>query len=131
MRTVSIQDTRETGDVLGFDLRHLLAALGPAARESEWLVEDVDCTGPRADELVRAAADRQRILGEGLAAIAEGVVQVIDGTFRAFSSDDGRLWVVLRAVDSTSWDVSSSDDGVLQLIRESFSCVRELGDVGY
>jgi hypothetical protein len=71
-------------------------------------------------ECLHANSDRGAALpGDDLLALAAGI-QVIDGEFEARRPDATEPWVVLRAVDGSSWDVVSDDLGVLDDYRRSF-----------
>jgi len=71
-------------------------------------------------ERLHALSDRHATLpGDDLLALAVGI-QVIDGNFEARQPNATELWVVLRAVDGSSWDVVSDDLQVLDDYRRGF-----------
>jgi hypothetical protein len=111
---------------LDFDLVDVLRALGPQAERSAWRCGDVDCFGVTAGALDQAIAAGGRISGEQLLAFAAGLTQVIDGTFEGFDLGATAPWVVITAVDSSWWEVRSSDDAALAAIRERFRATRAL-----
>lgn len=129
MRTITISDKTTTG-VLGFDLRDLLQLLGSKAANMQWLVmKDVDCIGPRAEELRGLATRAVRVESRALAAIATGITQVVDGEFCGYEESRPAPTIILRAVDSSSWDISSDRDAILDIFRQHFRAVFEAGEV--
>ncbi len=114
------------GSGLAFDLKELLAALGPKAHESSWRIECVEGDGEELEiygdshtQLEDLAEASAVVTGAHLAAIANGIHQV---SFAKFSCLHGSSppWVVLTAFDSSWWDVESSDERVLALLQEKF-----------
>jgi hypothetical protein len=99
---------------LTFDLREVLAALGPRGLTAYWTVGDVaaqgeslDATGEGAAALEELAMSYERIIGSRLAKIAESVRQVIWGEFKGYEdklSDTPRVVVV--AFDSSWWEIA-------------------------
>jgi hypothetical protein len=132
MMTVTVLDKDSRGR-LTFDLRDVLGALDDLTRDLEWVVSDCEARGRAASALDAVARDGTPISSAALFAIAQDLDQVIDGTFRGFAEPFliATPQVILVAVDSTSWDISSSDGRVLDRIRARFHDVYEAGDVGY
>lgn len=130
MRGVAIHDGTGPGEpgYLTFDLLQLIEALGTRARAARWRV----LVSPRyvSDADVAAfdsASDGPGpwISGEQLLAQAREIHQVIDGEFQAFDpSDVSSPWLVLRAVDSSWWEVHSDDPGVEAALRSAFRDIR-------
>lgn len=126
MRTISIRD-RDDRNVLTFDLVDILRALGQDARTAVWSVDVIECVGDGADELYGASASGRRLPGEQLLVLASRTDQVVDGTFTAFRQDgDSKPWLVVRAVDSDAYDVSSRDDAALARLRAAFQDVEDV-----
>jgi len=63
--------------------------------------------------------------GHDLMAATDRVLQVIDGEFDAFDDDQNKPWVIVRAIDSSFWEVESSDANVLAAVRGCFHRVEE------
>jgi len=121
---ICIEDADEVG-ALSFDLCDIMAIVGHRARDSQWCCRWVECTGNYASEM-HAIADRGLIVsGRTMAHIALLLDQTIDGEYFAFG-DDGDAWLVVRAVDSSLFDVLSREPPVLEEIRSHFCCVKDL-----
>jgi hypothetical protein len=103
---------------LDFDLADLLRVLGPRVGAVRWRC-DVGQYVSWDDQAIREFDHSQLIRGEDLLAAADNVRQIIDGEFEAFD-DEGLPWVLLRAVDSSWWDVETADPSVLKTIADQF-----------
>jgi hypothetical protein len=101
-------------------LEELLRILGSRATDASWRVHGVECLGPFADRLHHLSDSGADVQGAELLKIATRITQVIDGDFRSTTGDPSRSWIVLRAVDSSSWDVAAEDDRLLELFRTKF-----------
>ena len=131
MHVSRICDLPQNG-VLAIDLRHVLRTLGPHAMQSVWEIaeetsfnEPLAAVGDEADRLENLSKHSNRIDGTKLLQIAEAVDQVIWGEFRAYeSAASDRPWVIVRAVDSTFYEVESDDLTVHNDLQRSFSDVR-------
>ena len=55
------------------------------------------------------------------------LLQVIDGQFTGFD-EDGNVWVIIRAVDSSWWEVWSDNKWVHEAIRSNFRVVESISD---
>ncbi|WP_419828795.1 hypothetical protein [Methylobacterium sp.] len=130
MHIVRIYDM--TDSMLDFDLHHILAALGAQATECSWTVSgvtaydvDFDATGEQAGRLEELAASGRRIKGERLQDLANGTQQVIWGEFQAYADASATVPVlILRAIDSSFYEVTTNDPHVLQNLRATFRDVR-------
>jgi hypothetical protein len=129
MKTVLIDDMRSDVQVLAVDLRHVLAALGDRARNSEWRVRDVwatDTDGDTRSAAVLASLNGSQIVsGDRLRELAEDVIQVVDGVFSGFEHGATEPWAVIEAVDSSYYLVRSDDPSVLDIIRRTFHRVSD------
>ena len=126
MRGITVRDTDTEGS-LSFDLRDLLELVGPRARQSTWRLESIECLGGPLADVLHDASDAGHVLsGDELARLAAGVVQVIDGEFRAFLAGAAEPWLVIRAVDSSAFDVETDDGAVLAAIATRFHSVSEI-----
>lgn len=110
---------------LGFDLADVLNALGPRVARSTWAIEGLNYVShDETDIPVLHGGDGARVLGTELLSSLPNLLQVIDGEFRAFEAG-GEPWVILRAVDSSWWEVVSEDRAALSAIRDQFRNVDE------
>jgi hypothetical protein len=126
LQGVEITDKDTAKCFLSFDLKDILPLAGVRAATSRWRCRFVECTGESAEEL-HAASDAGRIIsGEELLRIASGLLQVIDGRFEAYSDVDAEPWLMVKAVDSSSFEVWSDDPDVIIRVRENF---REVSDL--
>ena len=102
------------------DLPGLLDALGPKAHRSEWTIERLHYVSRNECDIpVFHGESGARVQGAALVSGLTDLLQVIDGDFRAFNAD-ATAWIVLRAVDSTYWEVISEDQAAIAAIRERF-----------
>ncbi len=132
MQTLQIRDKKD--HFLTFDLRDILAEMGSRAVDACWEISDVasygeelDATGDGAGRLESLAISTTRIAGAELIELAKNISQVIWGEFRAY--DERRAdtpWAIIRAIDSSFYEVSSSDPSVIGQIRATFADVRSL-----
>ena len=74
---------------------------------------------------MKAMAGGQEVNGRELVSGIEQFLPVIDGEFVAIESDRELPSVVLRAVDSSWWEIISHDAEVLDAIRKRFRQVEE------
>jgi hypothetical protein len=127
MRGVTITDSTQEGRFLATDLIDILRLLGSQGVNAEWEITGVECVGAgAADELHRLGEARGRVPGGILLKLAAEVTQVIDGVFAGYRNGATHPWVVIRAVDSTAYDVESDDEAVLARIRQHFPNEAEL-----
>jgi len=99
MEAVMIRDAEPQGRFLAVDLRHILAALGQRALRSEWRVRDVWASGNASPDLENLD-ERRLVSGQRLADLAQNVVQIMDGTFKAYDPEDISPWIIVEARDS-------------------------------
>lgn len=130
MQGITIISTDSARSVLDFDLRDILEVIGEIADETEWALRDVECMGgAAADDMHRASETGTRVKGTRLREMSRGVDQVIDGTFAGFHAGDQQPWVVIRAVDSTAFDVICDNPQVIENLRARFRETREISEV--
>jgi hypothetical protein len=116
---------------LTFDLREVLAAMGPRGLTSYWTVGDVaaqgerlDATGESAAALEELAMSGERITGSRLAEIAEGLRQVIWGEFKGYEDKfSAAPSVVVVAFDSSWWEIQSEEAALLDRVAAAFKGV--------
>ena len=127
MKERSISDRDPTTGALAFDLRDILAPLGRDGERSAWSVRDVECLGGDAAQELHDASDSMRVLtGSRLIELARAVGQVIEGEFSGRLPGDVADWIVIRAVDSSAFDVYTDQEEVLSAFKSSFGCVEDL-----
>ena len=122
MQGVTIRDGTEPGGSGGleFDLREVLAALGKRAVAFRWRSRYLQYVSR--DEQDISVLERLRaqdvVSGADFVNGIDQLLQVIDGEFEAF--DKNRRWVVIRAADSSKWEVWSDDQSVLEAVQAKF-----------
>ena len=132
MPGLKIRDGTEPGGSGGlqFDLSKVLAALGQAAVKSRWSCADLNYVSKDDRELPvleRAATPGEQVAGLELIEGTRLLLQVIDGQFTGFD-EDGNVWVIIRAVDSSWWEVWSDNKWVHEAIRSNFRVVESISD---
>jgi hypothetical protein len=140
MTTLRIYDHRG-GRVLALDLRDLIDLLAPPSLEASWTVSPVNVEYPTLghsidqfemtgsgrtgeDPLELLAANGSPVSGLLLAEYAHATHQVIWGQFVATRPEQTDAWVIIRAIDSTFYEVTTSDETVLAKIRSTYKDVR-------
>jgi len=119
---VEIHDRAPAGP-LAFDLRDILAALGARPRTLSWTCSGVECVGDGAGELHRIADSGTDVDGATLARLAASISQVMDGDFFGRREPGAPPDIIIKAVDSTLWEVFADADA-LAAIRRRFADVR-------
>lgn len=126
---LTIHDLDDRG-ILAFDMRDLLRALAPPSLEARWTIttpddEPFEATGAGGFRLEELAEVSSQITGDELLAIADDTVQVIWGDFVAVLPDDPhREWLTIRAIDSSFFEVETSDERSIAAVRSRFRDVR-------
>ena len=116
------------GNCLSFDLAQVLAALGPHAISSYWSYRDlwfVSHDDQEVPELEQDSEAMHLLSGHDLMAATDRILQVIDGEFAAFDDEQNKPWVIVRAVDSSFWEVESPDANVVAAVRGCFRSVED------
>lgn len=114
-----------SGGRLDFDLQEVLQALGPKVSTSAWMIRDLNYVSrDERDIPTFHSSERKRIPGDELLASLPNLLQVIDGEFRAFEKGS-EPWVIIRAIDSSWWEVQSRDASAFDAIRHRFQNVEE------
>ena len=130
MKTLRIYGPPERA--LPFDLRDFLRLLAPRSLKASWKVSAVDAgyqwfdaTGAGGEMLEAMAQLGEPVPGRDLAAAVQDTRRVIWGEFSAsLPSAPDRDWVVIRAVDSTFYEIATDDEKVLKKIEKHFADVR-------
>lgn len=129
MKTVTVLDKNPETRVLTFDLRDILELLGPDVLRSRWEVNGIEALGGEAAKSLHVASDQGKQLdGNQLVDIASRVDQIIDGEFLAFLPGEQEPWIVVRAIDSSAYEVSTDSLGILSRIRLQFEHVEEVSE---
>lgn len=133
MATLRIYDLKE--HLLSLDLRDLLRVLAPRSLQATWTISTVkssqpghewfEATGEAGNKLEALAQKDTRVSGVDLSALAKKTRQVIWGEFvGSLPSKADENWVIIRAIDSSFYEVTTLDETVLDLIKSSFNGVR-------
>jgi len=133
MTTLRVYDLKD--QVLALDLRDLLRLLAPRSFKARWVVSTVkssklghewfEATGEGGERLEGLAQHDGQISGSDLAALAENTRQVIWGEFVGSApTQSDKPWVIIRAVDSTFYEIDSDDEAVLNKISSAYKDVR-------
>ncbi len=133
MARLRIYDLKE--HILFPDLKDLLRLLAPGSLQATWTISTVkssepghewfEATGEGRDELETLAQENARISGTDFAALAEKTHQVIWGEFIGSKpAQPEELWVIIRAIDSTFYEIETDDEGVLKKISATYKDVR-------
>jgi hypothetical protein len=139
MTMLRIHDYRN--GVLALDLRDLIDLLAPRSLEANWIVSPVTLNYPQLDrsldnfmmtgpgepgqdQLEQLAASRSSVNGIMISEAAHAAWQVVWGQFVATLPGQKESWVVIRAIDSTFYEVTSADEVVLNAIRSAYKDVR-------
>jgi len=111
---------------LNFDLAEILSAIGDPAVTSEWQIGDLDCFGESYAELVAAYEAAQPLSGARLLDLARRITQVIDGEFVARLRAHDAPWLVIKAIDSSWWEVWTDDQRARASLRKRFHAVSDI-----
>jgi hypothetical protein len=142
---VTVHDLAPQG-YLAFDLRDILCCLGPVLYSYSWLITELDCTGAETEPFAQAVA-RNREQGLVLSAeefwsAAQKIQQTIDATAigipkKAYSSQELNglrdIWrfpetqaqLVIRAVDSSYFEIMTKDYHTVHLMKQCFKDVQD------
>lgn len=125
MQGIEIRDSEQ--DVLTFDLKDILRVIGHPAIESEWICSYVDYSGNIDNSLERLLdwGESDPISGELLFKLASEIIQTIDGNFIGYKQNEQTPWIVIKAIDSSLWEVFSTSFEVLKNIEASFNDVSD------
>jgi hypothetical protein len=124
-----IRDGTEPGGRghLDFDLLDIVQILGEQGRSYIWRGRDIQYVSRDEQDIAPLEA-----LGSGAAVsethLVDGLgqlLQVIWGQFEATEPGSDSPALVIRAIDSSWWEVSSDDEGVLGAVRQRFRAVEE------
>lgn len=124
MKGVSILDIVEASET------SLLADVLDTLREDivgfQWRISSVECLGEGADEFHRLSDAQATVDTPQLYALAKSVCQIIDGNFTGYRGDSPAPKIVIRAVDSSAYDVEAEDEHVLATVRQKYPNVVDI-----
>jgi hypothetical protein len=128
LRGIEIKDSvpRERGNYLSFDLKDILGLIGERALVSQWRCRWVECTGENAREMHSLSDVDRNISGAEILRLASGISQTIDGQFEAFAAGESNPWLLIKAIDSSLFEVWSHDPDILLRVKTNFSNVSDL-----
>lgn len=127
MRGISILDKSDSGDQLSFDLLDMLKEIKFEIANTTWKVECVECLGNASEDLHALSDSGEYIPGERLLELALEIYQVIDGEFYGYKKTTlSKPWIVIRAVDSSAFDVECEDTKVLDQYKKHFRNVIDI-----
>jgi hypothetical protein len=89
-------------------------------------LSDVEANGNTAEKLHEINDKGMAISGYDLLSLSTDLTQFIYGNFEAFRNEENSPWLIIRAIDSTEFDVETNDDHILQKVRQSFTDVSDL-----
>lgn len=117
---ISVSDVDDRG-LLKIDLKDVLEAIGQETiLKYSWNAEEVESTGSASDELHLLSDTHSKISGTNLFRIANELDQVIDGKFIASSENSELPEVTIYAVDSTGFEVVSTDIQMISMLADRF-----------
>lgn len=129
---IRIYDLKD--NVLAVHLPQLIEIMGPLALESNWKIYPVkapdgnewfEVFGPESPVLESKLHENQPIKGSVLYEISRKTKQIIWGEFKAsISGDFEHPWVTIRAIDSTFYEVETSDQGILSAIMNVYRDIK-------
>jgi hypothetical protein len=127
MTTLKIHDVDPAG-YLAFGLKDILALLRPGSDSAEWEIDHADeefwAAGEDVREIEALAGSGKQVSGEALRSLVDSLHQVIWGEFRAFDGSASSPWVIVRAIDSSYFEIETDDDVVVDLVRRHFNNVQ-------
>ncbi len=125
--------------VLAVHLPDLLDLLGCRALQAAWTVlpiklfyptlnsfddEFMVVGGEGAGQLEEYSRNKSPLNGKLLVELAKATVQIIWGEFAAVLPGQDSIWLTIRAIDSTFYEVTTSDPTVLDRISSTYKDVR-------
>lgn len=133
MSVLRIHDLED--GILSVDLDRILNLLSPRSTKARWTVSAVravhteqewfDATGDGGEALDALANKGLPLSGHELSEIAQRTVQVIWGEFTAALPDALHTpWITVRAIDSSFYEIITSDESVLKIVLSTFKDVR-------
>lgn len=126
MKAIRIDDLEPQKNFLAVDLRDILDLVKDQASQLIWQATDVWATGERSQELEELAQKSALIDGVLLQALAKEVTQIIDGEFQGFLPSSKEPWIIVRAVDSSWYELHCVDCDVIKKAQIKFKDTSEI-----
>ena len=125
MRGITISDSTPDG-FLAVNLIDILEIIAPAIATTQWRITNLECLGTTAEKLYEITDNWQLISSKLLLELAAEITQVIDGKFQGYLLNENQPWLIITAVDSSTYDVETVDENILNQIRQQFQQISEL-----
>lgn len=109
-------------------LAELLLLIGRFFVNSKWYVKVEEVAPEPGDNLIKALDPLNPINIFDLLHIITPNIQIIDGTVIASDFECSKPLLVLRAVDSTSWDIETEISDVEVIIRSAYPEAQKIID---
>ncbi len=109
------------------DLDDILRLCEKDATKSTWRCRYVEVEGAAQQALEHAAEEGLEIPGAEFLDLVASIDRTIEGDFEARRDGAGAPWLLIRAIDGESFEVFSSDRGVLTHAEATFRDVRRAG----
>lgn len=119
--------------LLKVNLSDLITLFYEDASSAVWLVKPVklqdgyeyfEVTGVLKDQFEQIANSNELIGGNDLFELVQNTVQVIWGEFHAFTEEGAdKAFVIIRAIDSTFYEIETSDEDLRGLIKSNYQNV--------
>ena len=116
--------------MLSFDLRDILEVIGEPALTSDWRCLNLWYTAVKDGQFSEFRERRRRLSGKELVEFTASVHQSIDGKFIAKKDGTNKPWLIIRAVDSSWFEVWCSKQEVLEELKGRFTQVSPLSSGG-
>jgi hypothetical protein len=125
MHGVTISNINRRGAEI--NLIDVLGIFRDRVASSSWAIAGVEALGADSATQLNAYSDEEATIdGEELLRLASEVTQVIDGNFTGFQIAQDDPWIIIYAVDSSSYDVLTDEQAVLEAIRSRFNDVTDI-----
>src|SRR2546425_881570 len=107
-------------------LAEILLVLGRAVIGLIWRLQIAEVAPEPGSAGLNQATDAEGLSTLDVLHLVAPDVQIIDGEVQGFRGDDSSPVLVIRAVDSTSWDVVAADTEILAVIRAAYPDAADL-----
>lgn len=126
-RVLIVRDGTDRGGSLSFDLRDLLETIGEDATKSLWRAPGVNYVSSDEREIpvMESLGRGEEVQGDDLRGGISRLLQVVDGDFEAFLDNEESPWLILRAVDSSWWEIVCYREVVRNAVKRRFDLVEE------
>jgi hypothetical protein len=126
---ISFPKPSSEGDLsVPVNLQNILRVIGESAVGSQWRCLNLWYIAMREETIHECRQRRRDFSGKDLLAFAASVHQTIDGEFIAKKDGSNKAWLIIKAVDSSWWEVWSTKPKVLEEIEKGFAKVSAIPD---